>query len=159
MKRVPFAEIDGRPYADWWCERFEPAVDPFERMRFYRRGKANIWVGTAQIEGLAATRMDAVGVHLLRVRRRMWKPTSAAIVTFGSAACANALDVRRPEARAFLARRDVVLPDDDPRGSALTHGFVAVRLSGVAIGCGEWHGRGVVTSLIPKSQAIDDIEL
>ena len=73
MTRVPFEEIDGAAYREWWSERFASRPDPLEGMRFYQRGKAAIWVGTADIIGLAETRMDAVGMHLLRVGRRMWR--------------------------------------------------------------------------------------
>ncbi len=156
MKRAPFAEIDGSPYAAWWMERFAPAEDPFAAMRFYRRGRANIWVGTADVRGLESTRMDAVGVHLLRIGRRVWKPTSTSIRTFGASATINRIDVDRRELAAFLAGTDLDLDESDARRESITHGFLVVCYAGVPIGCGEWHGRGTLASLVPRNQRLDD---
>jgi len=159
MRRVPFAELDGSPYRAWWQERFAPAGDPFAGLRFYRRGKNNVWVGNVDLTGLAHTRLDAVGLHLLRIGRRMWKPTSAAIVAFGGGARRNLLEVEREEAAAFLAGRDLEVADGDPRRGDMTRGFIAVRYAGVALGCGEWHERGVLVSLIPRNQRVDGIDI
>lgn len=159
MKRVPFAEIDGAPYRAWWDERFAPDADPFAALRFYQRGKNNVWVGNVDLAGLARTRLDAVGLHLLRIGRRMWKPTSTAIVAFGGGARRNLLEVRRDEAAAFLAGRDLEVAAEDPRRAGMTRGFIAVRYSGVALGCGEWHARGVLVSLIPRNQRVVGIDI
>lgn len=159
MKHVPFGEIDGTPYAEWWNERFAPQSDIFADKRFYQRGRATIWVGTADITGLSDARLDAVGVHLLRIGRRIWKPTSAAIVAFGDLSCANVLELNRDEAVVFLAGGNIELPSDDPRCGKMTRGFITARYCGAALGCAEWHERGVVASLIPKSQRVSDIDL
>ncbi|MCH7825694.1 MAG: hypothetical protein IH849_12910, partial [Acidobacteria bacterium] len=97
MTRVPFLEIDGSPYAKWWRDRFDPEDDPFAGMRFYQRGRAKIWVGTAAVAGLTSTHMDAVGIHLLRIGGRFWKPTSAAIVAFAGSARASVIELDRAE--------------------------------------------------------------
>ena len=159
MTRVPFVEVDGRPYASWWRERFSPRVDPFEGLRFYQRGRANIWVGTADIDDLSCARTDAVGIHLLRIGRHLWKPTSAAIVAFGGSAGSNAIELDRAETLRFLAGDPVALTAADPRRAALSRGFVIVRYQGAALGCGEWHGRDDVTSCIPKSKRVSEIDL
>jgi NOL1/NOP2/fmu family ribosome biogenesis protein len=147
----PFLEIDGEPYAVWWGDRFAPPADPFSGMRFYRRGRAKIWVGTAAIEGLAGVRVDAVGIHLLRVGRRLWKPTSAAIIAFGGDATRNAIDLDRGDAASFLRGEPLLLGEDDERRAGVTAGFVAVRLEGVALGCGEWR-RDTLLSCVPKAR-------
>ena len=158
MQRVPFAEVDARPYFDWWRERFAPAPEPFAGLRCYQRGKSNIWIGAVDIGGLATTRTDAVGVPLLRVGRRMWKPTSVAIVTFGSDSQGNVLDVDRDEARAFLGGTPLELPADDPRWADVSPGFLVVRHAGVALGCGEWR-EAAILSCIPKSKRISEIDV
>ena len=159
MRRVPFAEIDGGEYAAWWRERFSPPRDPFAGMRFYQRGRSNIWVGTADIEGLGSTRTAAVGIHLMRICRHLWKPTSAAIVSFGADASINAIEMENAEALGFLAGEPVVLAPDDPRRDRLSRGFVVACFRGAAVGCGEWHvNRGAVESCIPKSRRISDID-
>lgn len=159
MKRVPFAEIDGAPYRQWWRERFAPDPDPLAALCFYQRGRNNIWVGSAQVAGLASTRLDAVGLHLLRIGRRIWKPTSAAIVAFGDAARANCIELTRAEALSFLAGESLAPSEGDPRVEAMSRGFIAVRYGGVGLGCGEWHGSGVLYSLIPVNQRVDDLEM
>lgn len=159
MKRVPFAEIDGSPYAEWWNERFAPQSDIFADKRFYQRGRATIWVGTAEIAGLSDARVDAVGVHLLRIGRRIWKPTSAAIIAFGDLSGANVLELNRDEAVVFLAGGDIGLPADDPRCGNMTPGFITARYHGAPLGCAEWRGREVVASLIPRSQRVSDIDV
>ncbi len=159
MTQVPFLEIDGVPYAEWWRDRFDPEDDPFAGMRFYQRGRAKIWVGTAVVTGLTSTNMDAVGVHLLRIGRRFWKPTSAAIVAFARSARASVIELDRDELLRFLAGRDIAVAEDDPRRETLVRGFLAARYHGVAVGCAEWHGGEIVTSLIPKNQRIMEIDL
>jgi len=160
MKHVPFAEVDGGEYAAWWRERFSPAADPFEGMHFYQRGRANIWVGTADIGGLGSICTDAVGIHLLRIGRHLWKPTSAAMVSFGASARINTIEMDSAEALRFLTGESVVLAADDGRRDGLSRGFVVVRFRGAAIGCGEWHqNKGAVESCIPKSRRMSDIDL
>lgn len=159
MTRVPFREIDGSSYAKWWCDRFDPEGDPFAGMRFYQRGRAKIWVGTAAVAGLTSTNMDAVGIHLLRIGRRFWKPTSAAIVAFAGSARASVIELDHDEVLRFLAGRDIAVAEDDPRRGTLVRGFLAARYHGVAVGCAEWHGGEVVASLIPKNQRITKIDL
>lgn len=158
MTRVPFTEIDGAPYRAWWRERFAPAQDPFAGMRFYQRGRSRIWVGTAELDRLESTRTDAVGIHLLRISRRFWKPTSAAIVAFGATASTNFIEMSRDEAAGFFAGDELLLPDDDPRRAYLDRGFVAARYRGVALGCAEWHARGALVSLIPRNQQVGDLD-
>lgn len=158
MKRVPFSEIDGAPYRRWWRERFAPPEDPFEGMRFYQRGRSNVWVGTAGLEGLEGTRTDAVGIHVLRISRRFWKPTSAAIVAFGGNASRNFVELSREEASGFLAGGELVLPEGDPRRGHVRRGFIVARYAGVALGCAEWHDRGALVSLIPRSQRVTDLD-
>jgi len=159
MKRVPFVEIDGAPYAGWWRDRFAPRRDPFDAMRFYRRGRSNIWVGTADVRGLEGTRLDAVGIHLLRIGRRLWKPTSTAIRIFGGCATINAIELDTDELGVFLAGSDLELAESDVRREMLDRGFVAVRYHGVAVGCGEWRDSGVLASLLPKSERVPAIDV
>ncbi len=159
MNRVPFLEIDGSRYAEWWRDHFDPERDPFAGMCFYQRGRAKIWVGTAEVAGLASTRMEVVGIHVLRIGRRFWKPTSAAIVAFAASARASVIELDRDEVVRFLAGQDVPLAEDDPRRATLPRGFLAARYHGVAVGCAEWHGRQAVRSLIPKNRRITEIDL
>lgn len=158
MQRVPFVEVDVAPYLEWWRERFAPDPDPFEGLRCYQRGKSNIWIGAVDISRLATTRADAVGVPFLRVGRRMWKPTSAAIVAFGSDSRSNVLDIDRDETRAFLNGTPLEIPADDPRWAGVSPGFVLVRHVGVALGCGEWR-EAAILSCIPKGKRISEIDL
>jgi len=159
MNRVPFTEIDGEPYVEWWRERFAPDADIFAGMRFYQRGRSSIWVGSADIEGLSSTRMDAVGLHLLRIGRRFWKPTSTAVMAFGGAATINVAELDRAELVAFLTGEELDIPADDARRDLLTRGFIVARYAGVPVGCAEWHDRGALVSLIPKGQRFSPIDL
>ncbi len=158
MQRVPFAEVDARPYFDWWRDRFAPVPDPFTGLRCYQSGKSNIWIGAVDLSHLATTRTDAVGLPLLRVGRRMWKPTSVAIVAFGSDSRCNVLDVDGQETRAFLDGTPLEMPADDPRWAEVSPGFVVVRHAGVALGCGEWR-ESAILSCIPKGKRISEIDL
>lgn len=158
MARAPFVEIDGAEYLRWWRERFDSDPDPFEAIRFYQRGKANVWAGTAGIDSLNQARTDAVGLAMLRIGRRIWKPTSVAIIAFGSDSRNNVIDLDRDEARAFLAGASLALPEDDSRRALLTRGFIAVRYCEVAIGCGEWRD-GVLYSCLPKGRRVERIDM
>ena len=158
MQRLPFVEIDGAEHVSWWRERFAPDPEPFGGARFYRRGKANVWIGTAGIDSLERARTEAVGLVMLRIGRRLWKPTSAAIIAFGSDSRSNVIDLEPEDARSFLAGESIALPEADPRRALLTRGFIAVRYRGVAIGCGEWQ-QGVLHSCLPKGRRVKNIDV
>ena len=128
-------------------------------MRFYQRGRSKIWVGTADVGGLTSARIDAVGIHLLRIGGRYWKPTSAAIVAFGANVRDSVIELRRDEVAAFFAGSPIPVAADDPRREGLRRGYLAARHAGVALGCAEWHAGEALTPLVPKNQRIADIDL
>ncbi len=152
-----FIRLDGRPFIEWWGERFGLSTETFTGLCFYQRGRSTVWVGVPDVDDLTGARVEAVGIPLLRLGARFWKPTSIAIITFASAAAHNVIDLDDHETRRFLAGSESCLEETDPRRGKLTTGFVVARLDGVAIGCGEWH-HGTLHSCIPKGKRVVSID-
>lgn len=152
-----FIRIDGGPYIEWWGERFGLPTERFADLRFYQRGRSTVWAGVPDVDDLRGARVEAVGIPLLRLGARFWKPTSIAIITFASTAAHNVIDLDSQEVRRFLAGSESCLEEPDPRRGKLTTGFVAARHGGVALGCGEWH-HGTLYSCIPKGKRVVSID-
>jgi NOL1/NOP2/fmu family ribosome biogenesis protein len=153
-----FVRLDGQPYVEWWRDRFGLPPATFADLCFYQRGRSTVWAGVPDVDDLTGARVEAVGIPLLRLGARFWKPTSIAIITLASMATRNVIDLDVREARRFLAGSESCLEDTDPRRGNLAPGFVVARLEGVAIGCGEWH-RSTLYSCIPKGKRVVSIDL
>jgi NOL1/NOP2/fmu family ribosome biogenesis protein len=153
-----FVRLDRDPYVGYWRERFGLPAATFSGLSFYQRGRSTVWTGAVQIEALQGAQIDALGIPLLRLGGRFWKPTSIAIITFGSGAQENVVDLDDDEMLRFLAGRENQLEEPDPRCDRLGPGFVVARFRGVALGCGEWHG-GTLFSRIPKGKRIVKLDL
>jgi NOL1/NOP2/fmu family ribosome biogenesis protein len=153
-----FVRLDRQPYVDYWHERFGMSPATFAELSFYQRGRSTIWAGVPRVEELAGALVDAVGIPVLRIGARFWKPTSIALITFGSAATRNVIELDEDEMRAFLAGKECSVPESDPRGRNLGPGYVVARIRGVALGCAEWH-RGTLYSLIPKGKRVASLDL
>lgn len=154
----PFRKVDREPILEWWYERFGIPARAFADLHFYQRGKATIWLSSAEADELGSARVEAIGIPMIRLGARFWKPTSIAIVGLAQQATRNAIDVDEEEARRFLAGTESVFDEDDPRLEGLTGGFVVVRFCGVALGCGEWR-RGALYSNVPKGRRIEKLDL
>lgn len=152
-----FVRLDGGPYIEWWGDRFGLPAETFAGLCFYQRGRSTVWAGVPEVDGLTGARVEAVGIPLLRLGARFWKPTSIAIITFASEASTNVIDLDELEMRRFLAGSESCLEEEDPRRGKLTTGFVVARIHGVAIGCGEWH-HGTLYSCISKGKRVISID-
>ena len=152
-----FIRLDGQPYVEWWADRFGLPAETFTGLCFYQRGRSTVWAGVPDVDDLTGARVEAVGIPLLRLGARFWKPTSIAVITFASTAARNVIDLDDHETRRFLAGSESCLGETDPRRDNLTTGFVVARLDGVAIGCGEWH-HGTLYSCIPKGKRVVSID-
>ena len=152
-----FVRLDGQPYLEWWHERFGLPPEAFAGLGFYQRGRSTVWTGVPDVDNLTGARVDAVGIPLLRLGARFWKPTTIAIITLASAATRNVADLDDHEASRFLAGLENCLQEADPRCGKLTTGFVVARLGGVAIGCAEWH-HGTLYSCVPKGKRVVSID-
>ena len=156
--RAPFVRIAGEPYVAWWRERFGLSDEAFHELSFYQRGKSTVWVATAGIDRLEATRAEAVGLPLLRIGSRYWKPTGVAIVALAQRASRNVVELETCEAQRFLAGEECSLAAGDSRHEGLEIGYVIVRYRGVPIGCGEWHPP-TLHSCVPKGKRLANVEL
>lgn len=154
----PFRRVDAEPFVEWWQDRYGLPPETFAGLHFYQRGQATIWLSGADLSGMARARVEAVGIRVLRLGARYWKPTSIAIISLASDATRNVIDLEEEEARRFLAGAECVLEQDDPRLDGIEGGFVVVRFCGVALGCGEWRRR-TLRSNVPKGRRIVDLDL
>lgn len=156
--RAPFVRIDGEPYVAWWRQRFGLPDEAFHELSFYRRGKSTVWVATAGIDRLEEARAEAVGLPLLRIGSRYWKPTTVAIVALAQRASRNVVELETSEAQRFLAGEECPLATGDTRREGLEIGYVIARHRGVPIGCGEWHPP-TLYSCVPKGKRLANVEL
>jgi NOL1/NOP2/fmu family ribosome biogenesis protein len=153
-----FTPVDGAPYVAWWQEQFATPSATFDDCSFWQRGHANVWVASATVDPGAVTPVEGIGIPFLRLGAELWKPTSAAVVEFGMHATRNVMDLGHDEMLRFLDRRDIEIADDDCRVEGPRRGFVIVRFSGLAIGCGLWR-RGVLESSVPKGRRMAELDL
>jgi NOL1/NOP2/fmu family ribosome biogenesis protein len=153
-----FVRLDREPYVEYWRDRFGLPAETFSGLGFYQRGRSTVWAGAARIDALQGVQVDALGIPLLRLGGRFWKPTSIAIITFGSAATRNVVDLDENEMIRFLAGEENHVDESDPRSGHLGPGFVVARFRGVALGCAEWHG-GTLFSRLPKGKRMVELDL
>ncbi|MFB6280592.1 MAG: hypothetical protein ABEH40_01055 [Haloferacaceae archaeon] len=103
--------VPGRParseVLDWWAERFgiEPAT--FADHGFWEKGRGKVWAVHDAVEHPDPSRIEALGMTVLRTRGEHWKPTTNAVQRFGGAATRNVIRLDADEAARFVAGEDV----------------------------------------------------
>lgn len=145
-------------YVEWWHERYGGPDDTFDRYAFWQRGRNTVWASARDTEPGDVEPVDGIGIPLLRIGRRIWKPTTIAALHFGAIATRNVFEVTAAETRVLLDRGALEPAPDDPRLWEGMRGFVIPRYLGAPIGLAEWR-RGTLASVISKSRRISDLDL
>jgi hypothetical protein len=74
--------------------------ETFEGYRFYRKA-SSIWViSEADLPNLS---YEALGMRMISLKDRPWKPTTCALQIFGRYATKNVVHLNEEQAKAFLA--------------------------------------------------------
>ncbi len=127
-----------------WSERFGIPEEAFSGYSFYRMAQ-NIWA----FRGPPLPRMsfETVGLRIISLKDKLWKPTTSAIQVFGVTATKNVVSLGEREAREFLAGGTLeVSADVEP-------GYVVVRSGEDILGCG-LYSRGRLISQVPKDRRL-----
>jgi len=146
-----FRRLQREPYVRWWTDRFGTPEGMFGDCSMWQRGKTTVWVAAPDVDPVAVHPVDGVGVPLLRVGGRAWKPTSIGLMHFGLHATRNVVELDLDEAACFLAGETVDLMPEDPRRRLPHRGFIVARSLGVPLGCAEWQ-TGAIRSVLPKGR-------
>lgn len=127
--------------------RFGIAPARLETFAFLESGSA-VWIlgASPHVAELAALRLEAAGVALLRRKKRGWKPTTAGLRIVGRWATRNVVDLDEAGAARFLSRETI------PGRYETDGGFVVVRSGEEVLGCGLVSARGL-ESQVPAALA------
>jgi NOL1/NOP2/fmu family ribosome biogenesis protein len=136
--------VDGSIVAGLWSSRFGVPLEVFDGYSFYRRAQG-IWAFSgAHLPGLS---YEAVGLRMISLKEKPWRPTTSALQVFGMHATKNVVRLQPDQARLFLAGESQALDAD------VEPGFVVVLSSGDILGCG-LYSRGTLASQLPKERRI-----
>jgi NOL1/NOP2/fmu family ribosome biogenesis protein len=123
-----------------WLERFGIPESAFDGYRFYRKAQS-IWV-VSDVD-LPVLSYEALGMRMMDLKGRVWKPTTCALQIFGGLATKNVVHLNGDQARAFLAGGTQEIE------SATEPGYTVVFYMGEVLGCG-LYSRGRLISQVPK---------
>jgi len=144
-----FEPLERREVADLWHSRFGGPEDAFEGYRFYRKA-SSIWViSEADLPNLS---YEALGMRMISLKDRPWKPTTCALQIFGRYATKNVVHISDEQARAFLAGESQAM---ETGCESCESGYVVVFYRGEVLGCG-LYSRGILASQLPKERRMSN---
>jgi len=116
----------------------------FNGFCFIKSGNT-VWA-VSDVSGLAeilnGLKLETAGIPLLRMKKTLWKPTTAGLQYFGHQATRNTIDLNNETLEAFL--REGFLSG----AFCLEPGFVVIKWNGQVLGCG-LYSKGRLTSQVP----------
>lgn len=134
--------VDPSDIFELWRARFGLPDGVFSGYRFFRRAQS-IWV--LRDEKLPRISYETLGLRMMSLKDRPWKPTTCALQVFGKYATRNTVHLDSVQASRFLAGESQHLPCDcEP-------GYVVVFYSGEVLGCG-LYSHGKLISQLPKER-------
>ncbi len=151
--RNNFEPLSRSEVADLWHSRFGMPEETFEGYRFYRKA-SSIWViSEADLPNLS---YEALGLRMISLKDRPWKPTTCALQIFGRYATKNVVHLNEEQARAFLAGESQALETGLETGcESCESGYVVVFYRGEVLGCG-LYSRGRLASQLPKERRMSN---
>lgn len=117
------------------CDRFGISPEVFDGYAFFQGGRRYVMVATVAPGDVPVRESASIGVPFMRVNLPYPKLTTGAVMTFGSYATRNLVDLSIPEAREFVRRRAVLL-DASRMARCTGKGYVIVQRRNVVIGLG-----------------------
>jgi NOL1/NOP2/fmu family ribosome biogenesis protein len=154
--RNNFVPLSTSEVADLWRSRFEGPEETFEGYRFYRKANS-IWViSEANLPNFS---YEALGMRMISLKDRPWKPTTCALQIFGRYATKNVVHLNDEQAMAFLAGESQSLEAGCKASEAgcepCEPGYVVVFYRGEVLGCG-LYSRGRLASQLPKERRMSN---
>ena len=125
----------------YFSTRFGIPGASFNGFCFIKSGNT-VWA-VSDVSGLAeivnGLKLETAGLPLLRMKKNLWKPTTAGLQYFGHQATRNTVDLNNETLEAFL-REGFLLG-----AFCLEPGFVIITWNGRVLGCG-LYSKGRLTS-------------
>lgn len=156
--RSNFEPLSRSEVADLWYSRFGGPEETFEGYRFYRKANS-IWIiSEADLPNFS---YEALGLRMISLKDRPWKPTTCALQIFGRYATKNVVHLNEEQAMAFLAgeSQDLETGCQDARVETgcepCEPGYVVVFYRGEVLGCG-LYSRGRLASQLPKERRMSN---
>lgn len=145
--RSTFELVEQSWVMDMWRSRFGGPEEIFEGYRFYRKANS-VWViSEADLPDFS---YEALGLRMISLKDRPWKPTTCALQIFGKYATKNIVHLDEEQAMTFLTGKSQALVNGC---ESCEPGYVVVFYSGEVLGCG-LYSRGTLASQLPKERRI-----
>ncbi len=142
--RNVFEPMERTEVAVLWRSRFGIPECVFNGYQFFRKAQS-IW-GIIDSD-LPKLSYEALGMRIMSLKDRPWKPTTSALQIFGKYASKNLAHLDKEQAWIFLAG------GSQPFESDLEPGYVVVFYRGEVLGCG-LYSHGKLVSQIPKERRL-----
>ena len=138
------SQTEQKEILTYFSERFGIPGASFKDFCFIKSGNT-VWavsdvLGLAEI--LKGLKLETTGIPLLRMKKTLWKPTTAGLQFFGQQATRNTIDLNDETLETFL-KEGVLL-----QTLSVEPGFVIIRWNGKVLGCG-LYSKGRLTSQVP----------
>jgi len=113
--------------------------------------KANsVWAANEAI--LPRLSYEAIGMRIMNLKDRPWKPTTSALQVFGRHATRNLIHLDSANSRSFMEGKTLAIESDSESG------YVVVFYRGEVLGCG-LYSHGKLVSQIPKERRMASVEV
>jgi NOL1/NOP2/fmu family ribosome biogenesis protein len=146
--RRSYEVVDQSEISELWRARFGLPPEVFSEYRFFRRAQS-IWV--LRDAKLPRISYETLGLRMMSLKDRPWKPTTCALQVFGKYATRNIVHLESGQAARFLAGESQHLTCDcEP-------GYVVVFYSGDVLGCGLYSHDKLISQL-PKERRMASCE-
>ena len=138
------SQTERKEALEYFSTRFGIPGASFNGFCFIKSGNT-VWA-VSDVSGLAeivnGLKLETAGIPLLRMKKTLWKPTTAGLQCFGHQATRNTVDLNDETLETFL-REGFLLG-----AFCLEPGFVIIKWNGQVLGCG-LYSKGRLTSQIP----------
>ncbi|VVB70951.1 RNA-binding PUA-like domain of methyltransferase RsmF [uncultured archaeon] len=148
--RNVFEPMEREEVAKLWNERFSIPVEVFSGFLFFRKARSVWAISESDLPRLS---YESLGMRIMSLKDRPWKPTTSALQIFGKHAARNLIHLDEHEATLFLQGESIPLTMKIQSG--LESGYVVVFYRGEVLGCG-LYSHGKLISQIPKSRRMAD---
>jgi NOL1/NOP2/fmu family ribosome biogenesis protein len=142
--------MDPKEVTSLWEERFSTPKGVFENCSFFRRSRM-IWAYTGK--EIPPGFIETMGVRIMSLRDRPWKPTTYALQIWGRHASKNAIHLNTEDAWRFVSGETIELLDRYEELRSLTSGYVVVLHEDEVIGCA-LYSQGRLICQLPKERRI-----
>ena len=145
--RNVFEPLDPSYVADLWNSRFGISLSVFMGYLFFRKAQS-VWAINDNC--LPRISYEAIGMRIMNLKDRPWKPTTSALQVFGRHATKNVIHLDSINAMIFLeGKTQVIESNSEP-------GYVVVFYRGEVLGCG-LYSHGKLASQIPKERRMASV--